>query len=752
MQYLFKYPWDAFEGGEFVFLHRIPGEVILILMLLASGATWWMYRQVASKVKLNTRRGLLAMRVALLALIFILLCVPAIRRLESRESVFTAVLVDSSRSMSIADVHTAGTPVSRMEGARQLLSGGLAEALEADSKLALYHFATELRRAPSTENLRPDGNATDLFRPIRELESELRGVPLAAVVLLTDGCRNAGGAGEDAAKLLKSRNVPLYVVGLGDPDPPRDYEVVRVSSPRRVRRNTQVDIHATLRYTDLADRPFELQIRRANTVLHTQTINPSQHADMMRVRLTFTPDVEGTATYTVSIPVAEGEKITENNGREFVLEIRDDRLPVLYIEGSPRLEYRFLRRALFRDKEFRLVSVLRLAKDRFYVQGANASEEYLSAGFPTRPEQLYAFQGVILGDIEASYFTPKQLEMLEEFVSRRGGGLLMLGGVNSFGLGGYDKTAVAKLLPLEVSAEDGAYSDAEYQATTTEQGLLHPVMRLTEDAEVNRRLWEKAPPLKGITPVKGMKLGGRALLVRTGSRMPVLAVQNYGEGRVAAFTSGGSWYWQVSMPASDEFHERFWKQMTRWLAAGAKRRISVEADADVYARGDKAYLTATVLSKDLRPINDAQVIASVTDPVGNTEEVPMNWILSREGVYQCTYTCSDEGDYRVEVRVEGWAKDKGETDFKVSAPFVEFTNAGQKEELLRQMAAITGGAYYNVEDAGKIPPAVKENVKAARTAGIEPVDHEIWDMPINFLFLLLIAATEWVIRRKSGLA
>ena len=134
--------------------------------------------------------------------------------------------------------------------------------------------------------------------------------------------------------------------------------------------------------------------------------------------------------------------------------------------------------------------------------------------------------------------------------------------------------------------------------------------------------------------------------------LPVLAVQNYGQGRVAAFTSGGSWYWRMNNPVGNEFHERFWKQMVRWLVVGVKERVSVETSAPMYVRGESVAIRATVLGKDLTPINDATVVASVTDPLGNIQEVPMDWTLAEEGVYQASFVPAEEGDYKIAVRAE----------------------------------------------------------------------------------------------------
>ena len=173
-------------------------------------------------------------------------------------------------------------------------------------------------------------------------------------------------------------------------------------------------------------------------------------------------------------------------------------------------------------------------------------------------------------------------------------------------------------------------------------------------------------------------------------------MQNYGEGRVAAFTSGGSWYWRVSKPASDEFHERFWKQLIRWLAVGAKEQLSVSTDAEIYARRDPVTIRATVLGKDMQPLDDATVVASVIDPAGNTQQVPMDWILSQEGVYQCRFVPDVEGQYQVRVAVKGWETPPVVRSFVVARPHLEFANAGLKEDALKEMAAITQGKYYDL--------------------------------------------------------
>ena len=753
---IFKHPYATYSRGSLVFLSRWPAEVRLLFTVVLIVLAWRLYRATSSKASARSRRRLLGLRIAQIVLLAFILGAPALRSVNPRRTnVFTAVMVDASRSMAIEDAGREGSELSRLAAALRALSpgddSGLLSELGGLANVITYRFDSRAGRVGDLAELEPKGGRTNLFRAMRDVDSDLRALPLASVVLLTDGCRNAGGPIEDAAGLFQARGVPVHVVGLGNANPSADYEIVRALAPRRVRRHTEAEVYATIRHTGFA-KPFEVTISRAGSPLVTRRVEPTADTDVTSLRLTFTPDHEGAATYEIAVPAAPNEPLTANNSRELVIHVRDDRLPVLYIEGSPRQEYRFLRRALFRDSDFRLVGLLRLAADRFYVQGASDAEQYLSKGFPATPERLFAFQAIILGDIEARHFTRRQLDLMEQFVRERGGGLLMLGGVNSFGLGKYAHTPVGKMLPLAVSEADRGYSDETFTARATPAGLAHPLLRLAPDPDQNRRLWEKAPPLSGITPVSGVKAGASVLLEHSQDRRPVLAAHSYGEGRVAAFTSGGSWYWQVSAPASDQLHEKLWKQLVRWLAAGAKEHLAAEAASSVYSRREAVFVRATALGPDLRPVNDARVVAAVTDPFGNTEEIPMDWVLEQEGVYQCRYVPAEEGDYRVSVRVEGWSVEPAETGFQVSDPLIEFSNASLKETTLREMAEIAAGRYFGLQDAAEVAEEVRRAVKAARFAGIRPADHEIWDTPLLLVLLVALMAAEWFIRRKSGLA
>ena len=192
--------------------------------------------------------------------------------------------------------------------------------------------------------------------------------------------------------------------------------------------------------------------------------------------------------------------------------------------------------------------------------------------------------------------------------------------------------------------------------------------------------------------------------------------------------------------------------MIRWLVVGAKDHLSIETDADTYARRDPVTVKASVFGTDLRPKNDARVTATVTDPLGNHEEIPMDWILSEEGVYQCRYVPDTEGDHTVSVAVSGLDAKPAVKSFLVAEPTIEFSDAGLKRDSLKEMARLAGGAYYEYPQVAGLAEHLRQDAAAAQARGTVPQLLPLWDMPALFLALLALVTAEWWIRRRSGLA
>ncbi|HYF51243.1 MAG TPA: glutamine amidotransferase, partial [Planctomycetota bacterium] len=755
---LFKYPLELYRQGEVGFSARLPVEVKVLLAVLAGTAVWWLYRKPSQNISVMRRRVLFTLRALSVALLIVMVLGPVLRlpKLKNVES-FLAVMLDNSRSMTIEDSAGGGT---RFDSASKLLidpKSGLSAQLP-ETALRVFTFADGAKRTSDTRTITAEGERTNIYRSIREVDQELRGVSVSAIVMATDGGSNTGGTPLDMARHLKSQNIRLYTIGFGSPNPPKDYEIVRIAVPRQVRRNAQVEAFTTVRCTGFKD-PFTVFLRQGEAILSTMEVRPQPGKDMYQVRFAFYPEQTGAQKYNLFIKPSPEEKVTDNNLREFIVDVTESRLPVLYVEGSPRPEFRFLRRALFRDADFRLVPVVRFQNKtprepaKFYAQNVEDMPE-LKDGFPKTKEQLYKFEALILGDIEASVFTQDQLKMIEEFVKERGGGFAMLGGVNSFNLGGYIGTPLEALLPITMEDNPNAYSFERFRMQVPESALRHPILHQSDDADQNKYIWEKVPELQGYNITRGVKSAAQLLATHPRTNHTILAVQNYGRGRAAAFCTGGSWAWRMSVPTDDEIQEKFWRQLVRWLAVGSKENVSVTLDRDIYAKGEPVIIRATVLGQSLEAVNDAVVKCKVQDPFGNTEEFDMPWILTQDGVYQCRYETREHGDHKVMVNVQipNLKPIDVQTSFPVTQPFLEFNNAGLNENLLRQMAEITGGKYFNEKDAAGLVSELKALTVNQERAGTYVEEKDLWDMPVFFILLVALLGCEWSARRRAGLA
>ena len=770
---LFKVPFDKFLSGKLWLGSGLRVELALLAVAAAVLGAVYFYRRTPVELKRPTRITLSTLRGVVLGLIVLILFHPVLRipRQQKRDS-FLALLVDDSRSMRIKDIlaksdddKTVGR-ISRLDLAKKVLGApeeeGLWRQLAAICPLQTYAFGPNVKPIASTAALRGSGERTDLSGALRQVDSELRGVSLVGIVMVTDGAANAGGSLRDIAEELRARKRPVYCIGLGNPKPPADYEVLRVRAPQQVRSNASVEITADLRIAGFQD-PFDVILRQGKDVLQTlQAVVPEPGRQIHSIRLAFRPEKKGTFTYTVEVPPHAGEIIRDNNRRDFLVEVIDDRLPVLYLEGSPRTEYRFIRRAMLRDKDFRIASILRLdGPMKFITQGAEP-EDGLEGGYPKSLKHLGRFQAIIFGDINADFLTPEQLKITEEFVKRRGGGFLMLGGVNSFNLGQYQKTPIADMLPVILPNPSVEYKNIEFNLRLTKQGEAHSIMRQSPNVVLNRDIWSKAPTLVGYNPIGRVKPLAQILAVEPKTNTPILAIQSYGAGKTAAFVTGGSWHWRMAVPLENELHEKLWKQLIRWLAVGAKAKLKLSLNKDIFSLTEPVTIRATVLDRGFQPVNDAEVDVQITDPFGaklkdpSGKEKPMrvSWTLSEPGVYAVQYEPPDAGDYTVTAAAS--LKDansplKAIATFTVGETLDEYSDAGQKEGLLKEIATVSGGRYYQPQEVEKLPGLIEDSLGELRRKKTIYDQQDIWDTPLWFALIVVALSAEWIIRRRASL-
>ncbi len=770
---LFKRPPVAFEGGSFAFEATRPALVLgLVLALgLATAVAYRRRRGRAGRRRVAVLTGLRAVTLALLAFALLrpVLRVSAVVPGEN----FLAVLIDDSGSMRLPDGEISRGEISRGERALQVLGAGpegLLARLRERFTVRTYRFGAAAARAEPAQ-LAFDDRATRLGAALARVRQDLAGVPLAGAVLVTDGADNArppadgGDDGLDEELLqLASRGIPVHAIALGAERFERDLELGRLDAPRRVLAGSAFAADVSLRQQGYGGETVELVVERGGAIVERREVDFERGQAESTVRVHLTAEDAGPHRYRFAVRPGDGEQVAENNARELLVMVEDLRCKVLYFEGEPRFEVRFLRQALAEDEHLQLVVLLRTAPNKWLRLGVDDPLELVS-GFPSTREELFAYRGLVLGSVEASALTANQLRIVEEFVGQRGGGLLLLGGRASFAEGGWSGSALADLSPLELPAASGGDLFAEVTVEATPAGLEHAALQLAPDRQSLAERWRSLPALSMRNALGQPKPGASVLLTgsvkgeaATGDAPIVLASQRYGRGRVAAFAVQDSWLWQMhaSMPLEDQTFEQLWQQLLRWLVSDAPRRVELEVSNDRPAPGEPVDLRAVVRDGGFLGVNGAEATATVTGPTGEEQKLPLEWTVEEDGEYRASFVPELPGPYDVRVMAEVDSESAGggesqrigdEIRLIAADPATESFGAEMNAALLRRIAGDTGGRFYDAEDAGDLAEDARytESGKTVR----ETV--ELWDMPIVLLLLLGSLCAEWLLRRRWGL-
>jgi uncharacterized membrane protein len=431
--------------------------------------------------------------------------------------------------------------------------------------------------------------------------------------------------------------------------------------------------------------------------------------------------------------------------------VSDAKRRILYVEGEPRWEYKFIRRAEEDDPTVQLVSMLRTSENKVYRQGIDSANE-LADGFPVRAEDLFGYAGIIIGSVAADYFTPLQQELLREYVDRRGGGVLFLGGSSSLSDGGWGASSLSELLPTFLPPGNHNFRRNPATVELTAAGADSPITRLLDDPEKNTERWKKLTYLADYEDPGTPKPGATELVdLHAGRRkLPLLVTQNYGHGRTAVLATGGTWRWQMSEALGDPSHDLFWQQLLRWLIGESPGQVTAAMPARLLMDEGRVQLTAQVRDRTFQPAADAHVTAHIVGP--NIDSmVELTPSQETPGSYQAEWTAEKPGAYLAEVVAEaagGQPQELGRDvlTFQREDGVAENFHTEQNRRLLEQLSSETGGHYWKASELKNLPRDISYS-----DAGISVrTTKELWDMPIVFLLLLGLPITEWLLRRKWG--
>jgi uncharacterized membrane protein len=516
-------------------------------------------------------------------------------------------------------------------------------------------------------------------------------------------------------------------------------------------------VDAVITQSGYAGQTVTLDVEDDGRIVGSQKVQLPVDGSPATVRVRATASEPGPRVFSFKVAPQQGEVVTQNNVRQSLVDVRDTREKILYFEGEPRSEMKFIRRAVADDKNLQIVTLQRTADNKFLRLDVDTPDELLG-GFPKTRDELFAFHGLILGSIEAAAFSADQLQMIADFVDRRGGGLLMLGGARSFGEGGYGGTPVADALPLVIDPRTRAAEPttfARLKVLPTRAGQAHAVTQIAGSEAASAARWPDLPQVTTINAPLDIKPAATVLLNGTDERlraMPTLVWQPYGRGKGIAFLPQDSWEWQMhaSITLEDQTHENFWRQMLRWLVTDVPGSIEASTTTDRVEPGEAVTIEASVVDPTWVELNDAHVVARVTRPGGTTLDVPLQWTGERDGQYRGTFVSTVPGAYEIAVDGDREGKPIGTNVayVRAGAGDAEFFDPTMHEAPLRRIADETGGRFYTTATVAGLP----EDVSYAGRGVTSVEERELWNMPIILIMLVGLVCAEWGYRRAVGLS
>ena len=739
------------------------------VIALVAGATGALLIQqflsLKQRLALAQSSFLVLLRSCVYALLIFFLLGPALvdKRVTKLRRPLT-VLLDSSQSMAFPaspkSSRDGKQAKSRLDVVREKLTDGkepLIQKLSRDYDLRLYRFGTGLEpiTPASISQLKAQDQGTRLLELLQTAAGDAGSQ--AGMLIFTDGITNGDKKTFEGTPALP---VPVFAVGVGETEGFTDVRIADVRAPEFAFRGREFKLDFTILASGLKGKTVPLYFNRGKNLIASRSVSIDGDPFEQKITLSFTPKELGSHSFSLSIPTQPGEQITENNQKEFKVDVQRDKIRVLTLSGSPAWNYRFLRMAMKQDPLIELVSFVFL---RTPTDSVDVPDNQLSLiPFPIDDiflEELKNFDVVVFDDFShRAYFNPGYLEKVKDFV-RDGGGLAMFGGSRSFDSGGYAESALKEVLPVELDGKGSYQTQGTARSVLTASGKAHPITRLLPDPKANEEAWTKMPPLSALNQVRGAR--GETLLTAagdgSGAGSPLLTIGRFGKGRTLALMSDEAWRWNfiaVGNRETPQNHLKLVRQAVRWLAQEPSFEQVQIRQIPMSRPGEKIAIKMRALKDDFTPTGQASVQIRVFGPEGEPSLVSAT-VDGQEGEYSGEYTPTKEGSYRVEAEASlaGKTLGKDRRSFSVAFPYGETDDGRPRIDLLKQIADASHGEFFSISEWNeKALEKISAKLEAhAASQIIEQRQTRLWSTLWPFSIILALLSIEWWMRRKWGL-
>ncbi|MGQ9503878.1 MAG: hypothetical protein ACUVQR_03120 [Thermogutta sp.] len=741
--------------GESYFL--VAGVILTLLLL-------WRVFPISQQLSRRRRRVLTILRFATIVVVLFVMLRPTLVYLtKTKQSASIVLLIDQSPSMSVPDEVGGKT---RFEALGDVINKNAAvlRKLSQDVEIKAYAFDSELYPI-SVENGVPKvpetthGNQTAIGAVLEDAIRELTGQRVLGIVLLSDGAQRAlyprDIPPQPAAQRLRSLDQPLYGIRFGRAQTGtggRDIVLEDLFAPDRVFVKNELNVGTYLRAVGYTNRAIPVQLLfetepGKSEIVETQIVTPETSDERIPVRFRYIPEITGERKVSVVVPAQPGEALTTNNEQSTLVKVLAGGIKVLYVEGALRVEQRFLRKSLDASPDIHVDYV------RLDLRGREGRPADM-----VRRLQPGTYDVYFLGDVDATLLQPEELASLAEAVSR-GAGLLMLGGLQSFGAGGYAETPLAAVLPIRMNRFErqqpnepirkDLHTTGPVRMIPTPMGLRHFAMTLSPSPSENERLWQSLPPLDGANRWSGIKPGS-IVLAEDENRTPLLVAQFYAQGRVIAFAGDSTWRW--CLHGFETAHKRFWRQLTLWLAKKEDTQqnpVWIHLAQRQVPLGERLFFEVGAGDPLGEPITNVAWQVEIVSPDGKRNPVA---VRPQGKTWQGEFVkTSEPGDYRVEIQAtqNGQLLGQDKARFVVVKRDVEMDQPASDPGLLAALAATSGGRSCAPEELPDVLSELQQKIKELEV----PIATRktLWDRwPVLLLFVAL-TSVEWFLRKRWGL-
>ena len=728
-----------------IYEHTLP--TVLIGLGVAAATAVSMLGYVLWVKKSLPMAVMAALRVFFLALLTWCLLLPGRRETQTlKNKPRFVVLLDTSKSMLMT---APKQTTNRWAVVKQALQQPWVAALAANCDLDCYAFATDVGRKLSVEEARqltPDGTATLLRDALKKTVGRYAGVDVAGGLLLSDGLDTREVFSDWAAE---TRPFPIHTLVLEpeavwEEEP--DVRIDSVNTPRRVTVGWQTELKAIVSGQGTQGQAIPVQLFKDDVLQgEVQTQIPAGGGSR-EVVFHLEHPMSGIKTYRVYVPPFPKETRTNDNEMAVSVQVVDAKNRLLYVEGPPRWESKYLTRVLRSSKQITPVIFLRGAQGRFMtfgVQGIMAPD--------MQEAQLALFKMVIVGNLDAEELTEERARNLVRFVDT-GGSLVLLGGSKAWSENGFARTSLRKLLPAKQYG--GKAMAGEFTMLLTDMGRAHPAFA-GEPA-----LWAQMPPVLSVFPNVQPSPGARVLVAAKAptATHPLILSQQYGQGKVVAIFTDSLWKWQLSPDAiKNSPYQRFWDQLISWLSPkeekGAEKELEAFVDREQLFVGEELEISARWLGTAPLPA-DAPVGAEITGP----DKRMLRYAMSRQGtqtsegktlpLFTCKFKAEQAGLFTVAAAGEIGGKRalSDPVSFAVKPFTPESVPRPANQQILQNISRNSSGQFFASVDA------LNQHLS---TLNVKRLEQEIsrydslWQRGILLTCLILVLTAEWIFRKMK---